>query len=74
MPSWSGIALRESVLYQVFLPGFVDRDEPNFYLYQLELRIPYLEELGVTTIHLFPIEQYRCGETSGTSNCWRTSP
>lgn len=61
--------IREGVIYQVFVPSFLNGEEAEYFLRQMTDKIKYIASLGVNTIELFPIEQYNCGIDS-TSNCW----
>ena len=62
--------LRSMVVYQVFIPGFIDIMDSEYYFFQLVNRIPYFTSLGINTIELFPVEQYTCHTLSSDCNCW----
>ena len=59
----------EAIVYQVFLPAFLPRDDTDYYLRRLTYEINYFASLGVNTVELFPIEQYSCD--SDVPNCWK---
>ena len=60
--------LNEAVIYQIYLPSFVSKDDSESYFSQLRSKLPYLVSLGINTIQLFPVERINCDNVVG--NCW----
>ena len=59
---------QEAIVYQVFLPAFLGKEDTDYYLRQLTYQINNFADLGINTLELFPIEQYSCD--SEIPNCW----
>ena len=69
---WKGDFLTNGIIYQIFLPSFMDPFSTEKAFAQLSSKLSYFQSLGITALQFFPLEQYACPSYHDISNCWRT--
>ena len=59
------------VIYQVFIPAFVNMADSEYYFFQMVSKIAYFTSLGINTVQFFPVEQYSCFSLKSDADCWK---
>ena len=59
------------VIYQVFIPAFINMMDSEYYFFQMVSKISYFTSLGINTVQFFLVEQYSCSLLGPEADCWQ---